>query len=458
MDYRTEVINSVDELNEAKKLRAKADEIERNVGGYLEDSLGKMADELENRNTSVSKLSVRDKEVIDYVDSGRYSQTLELLPNKEKEDHQKRIDADYEKAKRKVSTEESNLVGYLTVRDGNGITRIDVKTPVRDESKNEEGSPSEALYEHHINVGGFNGEEIQDGFVVFYSEVERENVKNEAGNLSKRLSNDLPPILERSGVKYSVVEFLDDISVDIVEQVGETYSSAQALSYWKSNLEERNETFPRTIKSRLGKILDKGEFKIEKVDGVWKIEKKSFEEFVSRTKFKQIQGRYELVGLEDRLPSIPKKKTSSRKVYGEAENSEITVREAAEILGVGQSKINMLVREGELEKPKRNYVTLKSVKKVKRDYELSENEKRNILMRKKKGVDFTERGAAKVLGVSLHTVSRMIKGEHEFELKINQDGSVSKKSVMDVKKASRKIKYTRIVNGKIVKSVKLVKE
>ncbi len=462
MDYTKNIETVKRIIADCRELKDKIANNEKNARALLRKNLDDMTSELESKNTSYTKLNNDEQEVILYVESGKYQEALKNMPSIERDSHKKRIDGVYSQSKRKIVNQESKLVGYLTTEKKENAFLINVQTPIREKSKGEQGSISEMLYEHHINVGNFSGEINKNGYVAFFANAKAAEINEKIKDITSRLPNDLPPALKGRGISYEVVvldelglslennsdnleereegtariksecpkrsteQIAEDISVqdavkllDLNEKAigyhvskgnlvrtGSGFISAGSFNYFINNYHKKNDRWVRKNHCDFN-----GPDAVEAPKKKWLPKKYSAaarEEKEAEEKTREIKKRYhasKAVGTLDADKTKIKLVPETRK--------EIPVSEVATMLGIDNSTVRNYVNEDRLTRTKLGYVSIKSINNFRRNNIKAGSDNRTYWLPKKaepfEGKEtVTMREAARRLDISNKTIKRMI--------------------------------------------------
>ena len=207
MDYKAKIQgNAKSFIHKIASMQDALDNAKYSFDTYLSESLELMYNELAKRNGYQTSLSAEEKEIIDYVESGRLKQDLESMPKVLADQLKERTEQIYTKAKKNMPLDELVVCGFLHEQE---ISEQDKKMftltiPVRFANRDKIGTLEEALYGHHLNVD-FQSEKEHYRYIQFGLVVPRIQEYDAVENLISVLEQNLPAALINANVRYGVL-------------------------------------------------------------------------------------------------------------------------------------------------------------------------------------------------------------------------------------------------------------
>ncbi len=409
MDYKEQIEKVVgkyhsDSSGLRSQLKTLQENLERTESSFysaLNMSLEEMCNAIRVRNGYRAKLTEKEREVIDYVESGEYEKDLKGMPSVFAEIVKKETGTRYKKIKQKMPEEELVVCGYLDhverMDEGAKKFMISLILPIKYDDRERFGSLERALYEHNVNIGNFNAETSKDGFVILQTKVENDKATEFTKNLITNLGKELPSKLVSADIKYRVV-LVREIPEILPPEIS-LERKEQAMSPLKKLDKEKEEYKYYTVNEATTllrhKLMDEGrnmpEDNIKKFIWIYSHPSRTGKYFNARH-----EGRYPFIEkqsfdkcLEDyTFVKVGKKwMIRSREDYDklstDIDKNEISVGDTADTLDVNQSTVHRYIIKGELEKTRKGYVSQDSIHKFIRTHIKKGGQVKTVWQKKK---------------------------------------------------------------------------
>lgn len=273
MDYKTDIENKIGEAllvigqqNEiVERALLKRREMEGALDASLKSNLEEMCNALNERNKQASKatnLSEEEKGIIDYVEGGKFKQSLESMPSNVAVEHKKSIEASYDAIRSKFSNGELTVCSYLLPECMGDKALLKLLLPIKFSDRKKAGCLEEILYEFNVTMAEFKAAEEHDGYVQLTLETEKEKANEVCNSLVSKLEKNLYPELTRANIKYGVVVIDKDsilqkkIKEEAVSQ--QPYTPREALETWRNSLlAEGKDISKKILHDKIYRLLGK---------------------------------------------------------------------------------------------------------------------------------------------------------------------------------------------------------
>jgi len=259
MDYKEKIQENVQSLrNKIDSMQKTLEDTKNSLNTYLNENLESMCKELAKRNGYQATLSLKEKEMIDLVESGKFQKILELMPKSQKDSYRKATEKEYNKAKKKMPLDELVVCGLLDGKELSGSeeqSRLTLIMPVKFSDRDKIGSLEETLYGHHLNVD-FQTEQEYNGYVQFALVVPGTQVEDTVKNLVSTLEQNLPSTLANANVKYGIIKLFDPnvpqlIVPEVIEvektKVQRPYTTKEATKIWREHCLAEGKDIPEHL-------------------------------------------------------------------------------------------------------------------------------------------------------------------------------------------------------------------